>query len=72
MPPPHLTVGDVARHFNCRPWQVRRLYESGRLDEPARFGAYRVIPRDELPKVEKALRAAGYLPGPEGGPTRAA
>jgi hypothetical protein len=62
-----MTVGDVARHFGLRQWQVRRLFESGRLSEPARFGAYRVIPRDELPKVEKALREAGYLQGPEGG-----
>jgi DNA-binding transcriptional MerR regulator len=63
---PPLTLGAVARHFGCRPWQVRRLFESGKLPEPRRVGAYRVFTPDELPRIEAALRQAGYLP--EGGP----
>jgi hypothetical protein len=32
------------------------------VPEPARVGAYRVFSPDELPTIEAALRAAGYLP----------
>jgi hypothetical protein len=56
-----LTVGEVADHFGCLAWQVRRLYESGRLPEPERVGSYRVIPVAELPAVEQALCDAGYI-----------
>jgi DNA-binding transcriptional MerR regulator len=59
---PVLTIGAVARLLGCRPWQLRRLYERGLLPPAPRVGAYRVIPRRELPKVEAALRQAGYLP----------
>ncbi len=62
--PPYLTVGAVARRFGCPPWQVRRLFERGLLPQPPRVGAYRVIPIADLPRVEEALRQAGYL-GPE-------
>jgi hypothetical protein len=60
--PPVLTIGAVARHFGCQSWQVRRLFESGKLPEPPRVGAYRVISPEDLPRVEAALRAVGYLP----------
>jgi hypothetical protein len=57
-----LTIGQVARRFGVAAWKVRRLYESGRLQEPSRVGAYRVVGADELPAIEAALREAGYLP----------
>jgi hypothetical protein len=66
-----LTIGAVARHFGVSAWKIRRLFESGILAEPARVGAYRVIPPEQLPEIEAALRACGYLP-PEGGPADAA
>jgi len=59
----YLTIGSVAQLFGCSPWQVRRLFERGALPPAPRIGAYRVIARDDLPKVERALRKAGYLPG---------
>jgi DNA-binding transcriptional MerR regulator len=65
-----LTIGAVARQFGCHPWQVRRLYERGLLAEPARVGAYRVVTADDLPRIESALRQAGYLP--QRGPDHAA
>jgi DNA-binding transcriptional MerR regulator len=62
MPLP-LTIGAVAAHFGCEAWQVRRVITRGMIPEPPRVGAYRVFYPDDLPKVEVALRAAGYLPG---------
>jgi hypothetical protein len=61
---PYLTLGQVARHFGCQLWQVRRVFERGLLEEPARVGAFRVIAREELHRLERALREGGYLPQP--------
>ena len=62
MQEPPLTIGAVARRYGCFAWQVRRLFERGLLPPAARVGAYRVIAAADLPQVEVALRAAGYLP----------
>jgi hypothetical protein len=59
---PYLTVGAAARRLGYLTWQVRRLFERGLLPQAPRVGAYRVIAVAELPRVEAALRAAGYLP----------
>ncbi len=58
------TVGTLGRRFGVPAWQVRRLFERQLLPEPARVGAYRVVAEEDLPAVEAALRAAGYLPTP--------
>ncbi len=66
-----LTLGDVARHYGCPVWAVRRLYERGLLPEPARVGVYRVAAEADLPAIGAALADAGYLtarPAPEAGP----
>lgn len=55
------TLGDLARRFDCPVWAVRRVFERGLLPEPSRAGPYRVIAEPEVPAVEAALRAAGYL-----------
>lgn len=60
---PRLTTGDVGRHFGVPQWVIKRLYESGRIPEPGRFGRYRVVPAADLPAVQEALVAAGYLAG---------
>jgi DNA-binding transcriptional MerR regulator len=59
---PPLTIGAIARRYGCRAWQVRRLFERGLLPPAPRVGAYRVIAAADLPQIEEALRAAGYLP----------
>jgi hypothetical protein len=64
-PSPYFTIGAVARRFACQPWQVRRAIERGILDEPPRVGAYRVFVAEDLPRIEAALRQAGYLSGAE-------
>jgi DNA-binding transcriptional MerR regulator len=57
-----LTIGAVAKMYGLPPWQIRRLFERGLLPPARRIGLYRVIPGSDLPKVEKALRVAGYIP----------
>lgn len=65
MPEPSLfTLGPVARLYGCQTWQVRRLFERGLLPPAFRIGTYRVIAVEDLPLVEQALGAAGYL-GPK-------
>lgn len=59
--PAYLSTVSAARHCGCPAWQIRRLYERGILPPPPRIGAYRAIPVSDLPLIEKALRAAGYL-----------
>jgi DNA-binding transcriptional MerR regulator len=60
--PPFLTIGAVARRLGCQAWHVRRLFERGLLPPAPRLGVYRVVPVADLPRVEQALRGAGYLP----------
>ena len=66
--PDIMTTSDAAQYFTengfpVSPWQVRRVYETGLLPEPeTRLGAYRLIRSSDLPRLEDALRKAGYLP----------
>jgi hypothetical protein len=55
------TMGEVADMFGCQVWRVRRLYERGILPPAQRVGMSRVVLEEDLPKVEKALREAGYI-----------
>jgi len=59
---PYLTVGAAATRYGVPPWQIRRLFERGLLPPAPRVGPYRVIAVADLPRVEAALRKAGYLP----------
>ena len=57
-----LTIGEVAERFPpVKKWQVRRLFERGLLPPAERVGVYRVFGEADLPAIERALRAAGYL-----------
>jgi hypothetical protein len=49
--PSVLTIGDLARKFNCPAWQVRRLFERGLLPPATRVGPYRVVAASDLPPV---------------------
>lgn len=62
----HISIGDVARRISAAgrqvsTWQIRRTIDRGLLAEPERVGPYRVWSEDDLPTIEAALRAAGYL-----------
>ncbi len=59
--PPVLTMGQIARRYGCTQRNVRTLFLRGLLPEPARVGAYRVVPVEQLDQVEAALRKAGYI-----------
>ena len=56
------TAGEVV---GVEEWRVRRLYESGALDEPARFAGRRVITPDQMPAIVDELRKRGWLPTSE-------
>ena len=56
-----LTNSQIARHFDVDSWVIPRLFERKLLDEPARFGRYRLLYEDDLPRIGEALRRGGYL-----------
>jgi len=56
-----ISLGDVAKRLGCEPWQVRRLFEKRILPPAHRIGMYRVVEKNELPKIKTALVEAGYL-----------
>ncbi len=56
-----LTLGEVARLFNCQLWQVRRVYERGLLPDALRVGKQRVVPKKDLPKLRKVMVAERYI-----------
>jgi DNA-binding transcriptional MerR regulator len=60
-------IGEVAKRLGVKTWQVRRLEERGLLDRTARIGWNRIYDSEDLPKIEAALRKAGYLGGKRGG-----
>ena len=61
--PTVLLIGDVARRLGVQPWHIRRAIQRGYLSEPLRVGGFfRAFGEEDLPRVESALRAAGYLP----------
>ncbi len=63
--PPTYTTGALAKHFGVAVWQFLQLIRRGFLPEPGRVGIYRVWFEADLPRIEAALRAAGYLPAKE-------
>lgn len=58
------STGDAAKRLGVPSWKIRRLFERGLLPPPQRAGHLRVIEASDLPKVEEALRQAGYLKQP--------
>jgi DNA-binding transcriptional MerR regulator len=55
-----MTVGEAAQQLGCREWQLRSLFNRGRLPEPERIGRFRLIDSADLPKIRQALVDAGY------------
>lgn len=58
---PPLMIGGVAQRFGLPVRSIRRLFERGLLPEPGRVGPHRIFFEDDLPRIERALLAAGYL-----------
>ena len=56
-----LSIGAAAGCLGVRPWQIRRAIARGLLPEPPRFGPHRMFAEADLPKIRRALAAAGYL-----------
>jgi hypothetical protein len=57
-----MTPGQAASALGLRDWQLGRLYRRGLVEEPPRFGRFRVIRPDDLPRLRAAAVKAGYLP----------
>jgi hypothetical protein len=57
-----LTIGEAARRMRVPTWRLRRLYERGLLPPADRVGPVRVVDEADLPRLEAALRRAGYVP----------
>ena len=58
------TTKQVADLYGVEPWRVRRLFELGILDEPARLGGKRIICQGLLVEIAVALRERGWLNRP--------
>ena len=56
---------DVADMLGTNTWRVRRLFEDGTIQEPARFAGKRAIPGELLPTIVDRLRDRGWLPDSE-------
>jgi hypothetical protein len=56
-----LTTSRAARALGIDAWQVARLFERGLFEEPPRLGRFRMIGRDDLPRLREAAIRAGYL-----------
>jgi hypothetical protein len=52
---------EAARRLGVRHWMVRRVYEDRLLPDAPRVGRNRVIRPEDLPAIEAALRAKGYI-----------
>jgi hypothetical protein len=57
----NLTSGDLCRMFRVLPWQIEQVCQRGLLKEPKRLGRWRIWRSSDLPAVEEALIAAGYV-----------
>jgi hypothetical protein len=56
----YLTTTEIAKRYGAPAWLVRRIVDGLGADVP-RAGLYRIVPVELLPRVEAALREAGYL-----------
>ena len=59
------TTRELAQILSTDEWRVRRIFESGTLPEPERFGGKRVISGRLIPAIIDELRERGWLPESE-------
>lgn len=59
------TTREAGDFYGVGEWRVRRLFESGILPEPPRFGYKRVIDAALLSDIGDKLREHGWLPESE-------
>jgi hypothetical protein len=58
----HFTIGEAAVILQCHPGRVRRLFTSGKLPEPERFGSGgRSLSRRDLERARKLLAGKGSV-----------
>jgi hypothetical protein len=59
--PNFLTTREIADMLGVETWRVRRLFETGSLEEPERFAGKRAIPSQLLPLIIDEMRRRGWL-----------
>jgi DNA-binding transcriptional MerR regulator len=57
----HFTTAELAELCGVQVHHVQRLFSKGLVPEVERFAGRRMIPREMLPTIIDALRAAGWL-----------
>ena len=60
------TTRELGELLHVPTWRIQRLFETGALPEPPRFGRRRVITPAQIPAIVRALRGRGWLPAEEG------
>jgi hypothetical protein len=56
------SVNEAGRRLGVPGWQVRRLYDQGKLPPPRRIGLWRLLTVDDLPAITEALRRENRRP----------
>jgi DNA-binding transcriptional MerR regulator len=59
--PQEMSLGQAAEAAGLKEWQLVSLLRRGLVDEPKRFGRYRVFTPENLPRIRDAAVRAGYL-----------
>lgn len=59
-----LTTQEIADLLAVDLWRIQRLFESGILPEPERFGGRRAIPSTDIPLIIDSLRRKGWIANP--------
>jgi len=61
--PSHFTTGELGDYLGVQSWKIARLFELEIIDEPARIGGRRLIPKNLVPVVIAALQERNWLGG---------
>jgi hypothetical protein len=56
-----LTIGQAGVLLGVESWKIRKLIYDGKLAEAQRVGTCRVFLAEDLVRIKRALREAGYL-----------
>jgi hypothetical protein len=59
-----VSTGDIGKRFGVPSYVVRKVLD--RIDLGQKIGRYRCVAEEDVPIVETALRAAGYLKPKQG------
>ena len=58
---PYVTIGELGDLVQVQTWRIARLFELGIVEEPARVGGRRLIPKSLIPRIVCALQDRGWV-----------